>query len=68
MNEKPWYTSKVIWLAILQAIAGLVVVFETQYGAIGAVVVVKSFVDVALRLITVLPIETPTDTGNGVNL
>jgi hypothetical protein len=54
---KKWYRSKTILLAILQAIAGVVIVFETQYGAVGAVLIVKSAVDASLRLITVLPLE-----------
>lgn len=52
-----WYQSKTILLAIGQAIVGLVVVFESQYGAIGAILIIKAAVDAALRIITVLPIE-----------
>lgn len=55
---KKWYQSKTILLAIVQSIAGIVVVFESQYGAVGAVLIVKSAVDIALRIITALPVET----------
>lgn len=54
---KKWYQSKTILLAIGQAIAGLVIVFETHYGAVGVVLIVKAAVDAALRIITAFPIE-----------
>jgi hypothetical protein len=53
---KPIFKSKTFWLAIIQAIGGVVVVFETQYPAIGALIVIKSIIDISLRLITDLPI------------
>lgn len=53
---KIWYKSKVVWLAIIQAIIGVVVVLGTQYPEIGYVAIGKSVLDILLRLITELPV------------
>jgi len=44
--------SRVFWLAVLQAVAGIVVMFQTQYPEVGQFAILKSFVDVLLRLDT----------------
>jgi hypothetical protein len=49
---KSWYTSKTLWLAIFQAVAGAVLIFHTSYPDVGWIVVAKSVVDICLRLIT----------------
>lgn len=54
---KSWYKSKTVWLAILQAVAGIVVVFSTQHPEIGALVLMKSLLDVTLRFVTQLPVQ-----------
>jgi hypothetical protein len=59
-NMKPWYTSKTIWIAILQAAAGVVAAFFTYDPAlqtVGAVAIVKSVIDIVLRLVTSQPIQ-----------
>lgn len=53
---KIWYKSKVVWLAIIQAIIGVVVVLGAQYPEIGYVAIGKSVLDILLRLITELPV------------
>lgn len=49
---KNWYTSKTIWIAIIQAAASVVLAFQGVYPEISALLVVKSALDIALRLIT----------------
>ena len=51
--------SKVFWVAVIQAVAGVVVVALTQLDAVGYIAVFKSIVDILLRLIT-------TDTINRI--
>lgn len=55
-TSKPWYESKVIWLAVLQMIAGIVVVLITKYPAVGWITVAKSIIDIMIRFATDLPI------------
>lgn len=49
---KKWYQSKVIWLAILQGIVGVVVAFTTQYPGVGSILIGKSILDMILRVVT----------------
>lgn len=49
--------SKTFWIAVIQAVAGVVVVALTQLDLVGYVAVFKSFVDIVLRLITTEPID-----------
>lgn len=58
MPKKKWYQSKQIWLAVLQGIAGVLIVVETQYPGVGGVVIVKSVLDVALRFLTTTSIQS----------
>lgn len=44
--------SKTFWLAVVQAIGGGVVIFLTQMDLVGYVAIVKSVMDVILRLMT----------------
>jgi hypothetical protein len=44
--------SKVFWLAFLQAVAGVIVVFSTSYPDVGGLLIAKSCVDVILRIFT----------------
>jgi len=53
---KVWYKSKVIWLAVLQAVIGLTMVVSQQYPGIGVILTIKSVLDVILRVVTDLPI------------
>lgn len=57
---KPWYKSKTIWLAILQAISGVLLAFfqtNPTIGEVGWFVMTKSVLDVGIRLLTQVPIE-----------
>jgi len=49
---KKWYLSKTLWIATLQAVAGVAVVFSTAYPNLGWLIITKSVVDSLLRLIT----------------
>lgn len=49
--------SKTFWVAILQGIAGVLVVVQTEMPEVGMVVMGKSIIDIMLRLITTKPIE-----------
>lgn len=54
---KSWITSRTVWLAILQSVAGIVVIFMTNFPGIGWLAIVKSIVDIALRFDTQAPIQ-----------
>lgn len=54
--KKPWQ-SKTLWIALFQAVLGFVVVLESQYPTIGYVVVLKSALDIAIRMMTFSEIE-----------
>lgn len=53
---KTLVTSKTFWLAVLQGIIGLVVVFSTSYPDAGWLLTAKSVLDIVLRLYTSQPI------------
>ena len=50
-------TSKTFWLAVIQAAAGVVMIFSGAYPEVGWIAVAKSVVDVLLRLITHTPVH-----------
>lgn len=49
---KSLFHSKVFWVAVAQAVAGAVVVFQTTYPEVGGLLVAKSLVDIVLRVLT----------------
>ncbi len=49
---KSIFQSKVFWIAVGQAIVGIITVFATAYPALGFLVVAKSMLDIILRLYT----------------
>ncbi len=49
---KSIFESKVFWVAVIQAVGGVVVVALTEVDAIGYIAIVKSVVDILLRLVT----------------
>lgn len=55
--SKSILSSKTFWLAVIQALAGVVVIFQTNYPEVGWIAVAKSVVDVVLRLVTRDPIH-----------
>lgn len=46
-----------MWIAIIQAIAGVVAVAVSEYPEVGWLVIVKATLDIALRLDTTTPIK-----------
>lgn len=58
---KKWYQSRAIWLAIAQAVLGLIIVFQTQNPTlvgIGWLAMVKSGLDFFIRLDTTTTITS----------
>lgn len=54
---KDWYKSKTVWVAVLQAVAGIVVAFVAEYPEVGGILVLKSSLDILLRVITSEPLK-----------
>lgn len=44
--------SKTFWLATVQAVAGALVIYSTAYPQIGILVILKSGLDIGLRIYT----------------
>lgn len=49
--------SKTFWVAMIQAVASVAIVIMTELDMVGYVGIVKSLLDVSLRLITTEPID-----------
>lgn len=49
---KSIFESKTFWLAVIQALAGIVVVFSTAYPEVGGFLMAKSVIDIILRIVT----------------
>lgn len=58
MTGKTLIGSKTFWLAIIQAVGGGLIIYFTQVDAVGAVAIVKSFLDITLRIVTEDRIDT----------
>jgi hypothetical protein len=56
IQAKPFWQSKTLWLAIIQAVVGVFAVVSTSYPTLGWIVVAKSILDVILREVTNQPI------------
>lgn len=54
---KSIFLSKVFWLAVLQALVGIAVVFSTTYPQVGELILAKSILDVILRVLTTTPVS-----------
>ncbi len=54
---KNLFYSRTFWLAVVQGVMGILVVVETQYGSIGWLAIVKSAVDIFLRMDTSAPVK-----------
>lgn len=61
-NAKSLLGSKTFWLAVLQALLGVIVIFNSTYPAVGWLVMAKSALDVVLRLYTDSAITSITPT------
>lgn len=57
INMKSLLKSKTFWIAVLQAVAGIAVVFSTAYPQIGGLILAKSILDVILRVVTTTTIK-----------
>ena len=51
------FTSKTFWLAVLQGILGVLVVIGTQVPELGWVTILKSIIDIGLRMMTTEPVR-----------
>jgi len=49
---KSIFESKTFWLAVVQGIAGILVVIESSHPGVGSIIIAKSFVDIMLRYLT----------------
>lgn len=54
---KSIFASRVFWLAVAQAVAGSLVVFSSAYPDVGALIIAKSIIDIALRFTTSKPVS-----------
>lgn len=54
---KSIYTSKVFWVAVVQAIFGIIVIFSLAYPDVGSLMIAKSVLDVILRATTNQPVK-----------
>lgn len=55
---KSIFQSRTFWLAVLQAIVGILVVFMSAYPEVGQLLVAKSVIDVILRVVTTTRISS----------
>ena len=49
--------SKTFWIAVIQAVTGVVIIALTELDMVGYIAMVKSVVDIFIRLITTESIE-----------
>lgn len=54
---KDWWTSKTLWLAVIQFVIGGLVVLGNQYPEVGGFLMAKSFLDMVLRFMTTEPVR-----------
>ena len=57
MTAKAIFTSKTFWVAILQGVLGVLVVVGTSAPELGWVVILKSIIDIGLRMLTTEPVK-----------
>lgn len=53
---KSLFSSKTFWLASLQGLIAIVVIFQGAYPAMGALMILKSVLDISLRIATTQPV------------
>jgi uncharacterized membrane protein len=56
IQAKSIFKSKTFWIAVLQAIGGVAVTFSSAYPKVGVFLILKSLVDIALRVATEQPV------------
>lgn len=54
---KSIFQSKVFWVAVIQAISGIVIVFSSAYPTVGGLIIAKSVIDILLRFATTVPVS-----------
>ena len=54
---KTLLNSKTFWVAVIQAVAGVVVVAMTHLEVVGYIAVFKSVIDILLRMMTTEPLD-----------
>ena len=57
VQTKSLVSSKTFWLALAQACVAIVVVFQTSYPDAGVLLMLKSVLDIVIRLYTTQPIS-----------
>jgi hypothetical protein len=57
MQIKAWLYSKTLWVAILQGVAGVIAALVIDHPTIGGLMIVKSIIDISLRLVTYTKIQ-----------
>jgi hypothetical protein len=58
MDGKALVQSKTFWIAVLQALLGAATVFNTAYPEVGLLLLVKSALDIVLRIYTTQTISS----------
>lgn len=53
---KSIFKSKVFWIAVLQAALGAAVIFSSAYPEVGGLLILKSVLDIVLRIVTTQPV------------
>lgn len=54
--SKSLFSSKTFWVAFIQAAIAVIVIFQGAYPQVGALLILKSALDVGLRIYTSKPI------------
>ena len=57
METKPIYQSKTFWLAVAQAVAGIITIFASTYDSVGWLIIAKSAVDTYMRYVTTTAVK-----------
>ena len=57
LETKPLWASKTLWVAVIQAVIGIVIALTTELPTVGWLLVSKSGLDALLRLVTALPLK-----------
>lgn len=60
VQPKKWYESRTLWIAVAQAVVGIIVVITNEFPdaeIVGSLVALKSVFDIGLRFMTDVPID-----------
>ena len=53
---KPLWKSKTFWVAILQAVAGVLVAGPAENPTLGGLMIAKAILDIVIRYLTIKPV------------